>query len=107
MNILSNYFYLALNLTKNGWKQRNFKGNASSNPLLEGKKCDNQTVPAEGEKLFSQISQEELDEVTHKVAMSQFSFARALARVLNGGQDQKELKKIIIAESIKELEYLV
>ena len=53
------------------------------------------------------MSQEELDMEVHKIAMQQFSFARTLALALNDGKDNKKLEKLIIQESIKELEYLL
>ena len=59
------------------------------------------------EKEFLQMSQEELDMEVHKIVMQQFSFARTLALALNDGKDNKKLEKLIIQESIKELEYLL
>ena len=56
-------------------------------------------------KQFSQVIEEELDEETHKVVISMFSFARSLSRTINGGKDQKELEKFIINGTIKELEF--
>ena len=62
------------------------------------KKIDDQTVPSGEEKLFNQMTEEELDKVIHDMVVSQFMFTRTLARALDGGQDQKELEKFIIAE---------
>lgn len=59
------------------------------------------------EKEFLQMSQEELDMEVHKIVMQQFSFARTLALALNDGKDNKKLEKLIIQESIKELEHLL
>ena len=42
------------------------------------------------------MSEEELDEETHKIVISMFSFARSLARTINWGKDQKELEKLKI-----------
>ena len=70
------------------------------------KKIDDQTVPSREEKLFNQMTEEELDKVIHDMVVSQFMFTRTLARALDGLQDQKELEKFIIAEFIKELEFL-
>ena len=53
------------------------------------KKIDDQTVPSGEEKLFNQMTEEELDKVIHDMVVSQFMFTRTLARVLDGGQDQK------------------
>ena len=64
-------------------------------------------TPEEEEKLFSQMSQQELGDVIHNIVMHKFSFARKLASALNGGHDHKELEKFIIEESIKELEHLL
>ena len=50
-------------------------------------------------KDWSQMSQEELDDVTHQIMEKHFSFA--LAWALKGGHDQKELEEIMIKESIK------
>ena len=52
------------------------------------------------------MTEEELDKVIHDMVVSQFMFTRALARALDEGQDQKELEKFIIAEFIKEFEFL-
>ena len=52
------------------------------------------------------MTEEELDKMIHDMVVSQFMFTRTLARALDGGQDQKELEKFIIAEFIKELEFL-
>ena len=43
----------------------------------------------------------------HKIVISMFSFMRSLARVINGGNDQKEIKKFITAETIQELEFVL
>ena len=59
------------------------------------------------EKEFSQMAKEEIDEETHKIVTSVFSFMRSLARVINGGNDQKEIKKFITAETIQELEFVL
>ena len=53
---------------------------------------------------FSKMSKEELDEMTLKIVAWQFSFARTIARVFSGGQENKEFKKFIVEESIKETE---
>ena len=73
---------------------------------MKKKKIDNQTVPSGEEKLFNQMTEEELDKVIHDMGVSQFMFTRTLAKALDGLQDQKELEKFIIAEFIKELEFL-
>ena len=70
------------------------------------KKIDDQTVPSGEEKLFNQMTEEELDKMIHDMVVSQFMFTRTLARALDGLQDQKELEKFIIAEFIKKLEFL-
>ena len=57
------------------------------------------TVPAtpeEEEKLFSQMSQQELGDVIHNIVMHKFSFACKHACAINGGHDHKELEKFII-----------
>ena len=64
-------------------------------------------TPEEEEKLFSQISQQELGGVIHNIVMHKFSSARKHGCALNGGHDHKELKKFIIEESMKELEHLL
>ena len=53
------------------------------------KKFDDQTVPSGEEKLFNQMTEEELDKMIHDMVVSQFMFTRTLARALDGGQDQK------------------
>ena len=57
------------------------------------------------DKDFSQMSQQELDDATHKIIVQHFTFARTLARTLSGRCNQKELEKFIIQESIKELKF--
>ena len=53
------------------------------------KKIDDQAVPSGEEKLFNQMTEEELDKMIHDMVVSQFMFTRTLARALDGGQDQK------------------
>ena len=42
--------------------------------------------------------------MTHKTVAWQFSFARTIVRVFSGRQENKEFKKFIVEESIKETE---
>ena len=49
--------------------------------------------PDDDDKLYSQMSSEELGKETHKIVMSLFGFARFLARTMNEGTDVKELEK--------------
>ena len=59
------------------------------------------------DKDFSQMSQLELDDATHKIIVQHFTFACTLARTLSRRCNQKELEKFIIQESIKELEFIL
>ena len=46
------------------------------------------------------MTQEELDDATHKTVVEQFAFICTFTRALNGRRDQKELQKFIIQERI-------
>ena len=52
-------------------------------------------------KPSAEMSEEELNEESHKIVVSMFSFARTLAWTVNA--NQKELENFIISETIKEL----
>lgn len=101
-------FCLALKLSKKWLKIKKFwkRSKLQPQPRMKKKKIDNQTVPSGEEKLFNQMTEEELDKMIHDMVVSQFMFTRTLARALDGLQDQKELEKFIIAEFIKEFEFL-
>ena len=49
----------------------------------------------------------ELNNSIYQIVMQMFGFARTLAHTINGGKDKKNIEKYIIAETIKELEYLL
>ena len=49
----------------------------------------------------------QLNDLTHKIVVQQFAFARVLACALSGGQNNRDLEKYIIQESIKELKFLL
>ena len=66
-----------------------------------------QPLPDDDNKDLSEMSEQELDDVTHKVVVQMFAFARTLECTLNGGCDHKELQNHITEESIKELEFLL
>ena len=66
-----------------------------------------QPLPDDDNKDLFEMSEQELDDVTHKVVVQMFAFAHTLACTLNGGYDQKELQNYITEESIKELEFLL
>ena len=53
------------------------------------------------------MSEDELNDLTHKVLIQMFAFSRTLACALNGGQNHKESENYILKESIKELEFLL
>ena len=59
------------------------------------------------DKDFNQMSETELNDLTHKIFVQQFAFARVLACALSEGWNNRDLEKYIIQESIKELEFLL
>ena len=59
------------------------------------------------DKKFKDMSEDELNDLTHKVLIQMFAFLRTLACALNGGQNHKEFENYILKESIKELEFLL
>ena len=59
------------------------------------------------DKKFKDMSEDELNDLRHKVLIQMFAFSRTLACALNGGQNHKELENYILKESIKELEFLL
>ena len=99
------FFCLALKLSKKWFKIKKFRKRSKLQPQtrMKKKKIDNQTVPSGDEKLFNQMTEEELDKA---MVVSLFMFAATLAKALDGREDQKELEKFIIAQFIKELKFL-
>ena len=51
------------------------------------------------------MTEKELDKAIYDMVVSQFMFTTTLAKALDGGQDQKDLEKFIIAEFINELKF--
>lgn len=90
------FFCLARKLSKKWFKIKKFRKRSKlqPQPRIKKKKIDNQTVPSGEEKLFNQMTEEELDKVIHDMVVSQFMFTRTLARALDGGQDQKTTWKV-------------
>ena len=53
------------------------------------------------------MTEDEKDKAAYNIVMSQFMFARTLSCALSRGHRNQELERLIIDETIKELDFLV
>ena len=63
-----------------------------------------EAAPTPLKKLLTDLTEEEKDYLAHCLVQGQFKCVKDLALALNGGQENKELKAIIINCYIKEME---
>ena len=49
------------------------------------------------------MTKEEKDCLAHLIVVTQFKFAKELAKALNGGQESNKMEKIILEKTIEQL----
>lgn len=54
-------------------------------------------------KNISEMTKEEKDCLAHLIVVTQFKFAKELAKALNGGQESNKMEKIILEKTIEQL----